>query len=97
MVRGACDLASKNVDEAVKLENKGLIAQLVCLPLPLKSQWEFVSMPASVAGSSSPQSRGGSQARAHGFLGTGLFGRRGISPCVPLRPGSAGFNEAGRS
>lgn len=37
MLREACDLASKNVDEATKLENKGLIAQLVRLPVPLAS------------------------------------------------------------
>lgn len=41
MLREACHLASKDVDEAMKLENKGLIAQLVCASLPLKSQWEF--------------------------------------------------------
>lgn len=41
MLREACDLASKNVDEATKLENKGLIAQLVRLPVPLASRREF--------------------------------------------------------
>lgn len=41
MLREACHLASKNVDEAMKLENKGLIAQLVCVSLPLRSQWEL--------------------------------------------------------
>lgn len=41
MLREARDLASKNVDEAMKLENKGLFAQLVCLPLPLRGRWEF--------------------------------------------------------
>lgn len=41
MLREACHLDSKDVDEAMKLENKGLIAQLVCVSLPLKSQWEF--------------------------------------------------------
>lgn len=41
MLREACHLASQNVDEAMKLENKGLIAQLVCVSLPLKSQREF--------------------------------------------------------
>lgn len=41
MLREACHLASKNVDEAMKLENKGLIAQLVCVSLPLTSQWEL--------------------------------------------------------
>lgn len=41
MLREACDLASKNVDEAAKLENKGLIAQLVRLPVPLASRREF--------------------------------------------------------
>lgn len=39
MSREACDLALENGDEAVKLENKGLIAQLVWLPL--NTPWEF--------------------------------------------------------
>lgn len=35
MLREVCHLASENVDEAVKLENKGLIAELVCVSVPL--------------------------------------------------------------
>lgn len=52
MLREACHLASKNIDEAMKLENKGLIAQLVCVSLPLRSRWEFGS-DAGGSGSSS--------------------------------------------
>lgn len=75
MLREACDLASKNVDEAMKLENKGLIAQLVCLPLPLKSQWEFgCRCWRERVGAVRPGAEEGARRRPVCFLGQGPSG-----------------------
>lgn len=71
MLREACYLASKNVDEAIKLENKGLIAQLVCVSLPLKSVGVWLPMLAGAGRSSLPSAEEGVGHGLLSFLGQG--------------------------
>lgn len=95
MLREACHLDSKEVDEAMKLENKGLIAQLVCVSLPLKGQWEFgCRCWWERVGAPCPAQR--ELAMGSELSRTGPFWRWVASHWVLLPPNFSGLSEMGR-